>query len=278
MTEVQAPTSWKPPEGVLGVLIADARERAAALEARASSLRPDAVAAPLPPSFAAALAKGEFVAVIAELKRRSPSKGDINASLPLEERARTYVAAGAAALSVLTQPSHFGGDAADLAAVAAVVDQPLLRKDFIVSPLQIVEARALGASAVLLIARGLSPELLRSLAAVARDEGLETLIEVRDEAELERALGASADVVGVNNRNLETLAIDPVVSERLIPLVPSGVPAVYESGISDRSGVEHAASCGADAVLVGSSLSSSTDGAAAVRALAGVRRLGRGGH
>ena len=101
---------------------------------------------------------------------------------------------------------------------------------------------------------------------------------MRDEVELERALGASADVVGVNNRNLETLAIDPVVSERLIPLVPSGVPAVYESGISDRSGVEHAASCGADAVLVGSSLSSSTDGAAAVRALAGVRRLGRGGH
>ncbi len=278
MTEVQAPTRWKPPEGVLGALVADARERAAELESRASLLRHDAVTAPSRPAFAAALAAGEHVAVIAELKRRSPSKGDINASLPLEERARAYVAAGAAALSVLTQPSHFGGHAADLAAVAAVVDRPLLRKDFIVSPLQIIEARALGASAVLLIARGLSPELLRSLAAVAGDEGLETLVEVRDETELERALEAHADVIGVNNRNLETLAIDSVVSERIIPLVPAGVPAIYESGISDRSGVEHAASCGADAVLVGSSLSSSADGTAAVRALAGVSRLGRGGR
>lgn len=239
-------------------------------------MRRDAVAAPPSPSFRAALADGDFVAVIAELKRRSPSKGDINAALPLEERARSYVAAGAAALSVLTQPSHFGGDAADLALVATVVDRPLLRKDFIVAPLQIVEARALGASAVLLIARGLSPELLRSLAVVARDEGLETLIEVRDEAELERALEAGADVVGVNNRNLETLAIDAVVSERLLPLVPVGLPAIYESGVVDRSGVEHAARCGADAVLVGSSLSSSADGAAAVRAIADVRRLGRG--
>ncbi len=261
---------------MLGVLIADAEKRAGLLGSRASLLRRHAAASPAPPAFGAALASGKSVAVIAELKRRSPSRGDINAALDLETRARAYVDGGAAALSVLTQTSHFGGTAADLADVAAVVDRPLLRKDFIVSPLQIVEARGLGASAVLLIARGLSPTLLRSLAVAAGDEGLETLIEVRDEAELERALESRANVVGVNNRNLETLAIDAAVSERLIPLIPPGVPAVYESGISDRSGVDHAARCGADAVLVGSSLSAAPEGVAAVRALVGVTRLGRG--
>lgn len=277
MPEVQALSSWTPPEGVLGALVADARERAAALGSQAAALRVRAAAADPRASFRAALG-GDQVAVIAELKRRSPSRGDINPGLPLEERARAYAQAGASALSVLTQPSHFGGEAADLAAVAVAVELPLLRKDFLVAPLQIVEARALGASAVLLIARALSPDELPLLARVAAEEGMETLIEVRDESELERALDARADVIGVNNRNLETLAIDAAVSERLLPLVPAGLPAIYESGITDRGGVEHAARCGADAVLVGSSLSSSTDGAAAVRALTGVERRGRGGN
>jgi indole-3-glycerol phosphate synthase len=274
---VQALSSWIPPEGVLGALVADARERAALLEADGPSVRRRAAAAAARPSLRAALA-GDRVAVIAELKRRSPSKGDINPGLPLEERARAYALSGAVALSVLTQPSHFGGASGDLAAVAAAVRLPLLRKDFLVSPLQLVEARALGASAVLLIARALSPEELPLLARVAADEGLETLIEVRDEVELERALAAGADVVGVNNRNLETLDIDAGVSELLLPLVPAAIPAIYESGVTGRASVEHAARCGADAVLVGSSLSASADGAAAVRALTGVQRLGRGGH
>ncbi|MHB1224638.1 MAG: indole-3-glycerol phosphate synthase TrpC [Gemmatimonadaceae bacterium] len=274
---MQALSSWIPPEGVLGALVADARERAAALEAEAPSVRRRAAAAAGRPSLRAALG-GDRVAVIAELKRRSPSKGDINPGLPLEERARAYAHSGAAALSVLTQPSHFGGASGDLAAVAAAVHLPVLRKDFLVSPLQLLEARALGASAVLLIARALSPEELPLLARVAADAGLETLIEVRDESELERALAAGADVVGVNNRNLETLEIDARVSELLLPLVPASIPAVYESGIAGRAGVEHAARCGADAVLVGSSLSASADGAAALRAITGVGRLGRGGR
>lgn len=277
MPEVQALSSWTPPEGVLGALVADARQRAELLESESPSVRGGASAAPARPSFRAALA-GDHVAVIAELKRRSPSKGDINPGLPLEDRARAYALSGAAALSVLTQPSHFGGASGDLAAVAAAVGVPLLRKDFLVSPLQLTEARALGASAVLLIARALSPAELPLLARAAADEGLETLVEVRDEYELERALAAGADVVGVNNRNLETLEIDARVSERLLPMVPAAIPAVYESGVTGRAGVEHAARCGADAVLVGSSLSASADAAAAVRAIVGVERLGRGGR
>lgn len=256
--------------------MADARLRAAALADQGPALRAAAAAAPLPRSFKAALLRPD-VALIAEIKRRSPSRGDINATLSPAERAATYAATGAAALSVLTQPSHFGGSIEDLELVSRTVEIPLLRKDFIVSPIQVTEARAAGASAVLLIARALSPDELPTLAAFATDQGLETLVEVRDENEVERALAAGADVVGVNNRNLETLKIDPEVSERLIPLIPTDLPAVYESGISGRAGVEHAALCGADAVLVGSALSASGDPVAAVGALTGVARRRRAG-
>ncbi|HEY0971764.1 MAG TPA: indole-3-glycerol phosphate synthase TrpC, partial [Gemmatimonadales bacterium] len=232
-----------------------------------------ATAAPRP-EFAAALRRAD-VALVAEIKRRSPSRGDIAPGLSLVERAQGYVRSGAAALSVLTQESHFGGTPDDLGTAAAAVDVPILRKDFIVDPLQLVEARALGASVALLIARALPPAELATLAAAARDVGLQTLVEIRDEWELEAALAAGADVVGVNNRNLETLAIDPAVSERLIPLIPSDRPAVYESGVSGRDDVERAAACGADAVLVGSALSASSDGEGAARGLTGVPRRGR---
>lgn len=273
---MQASTSWTEPGGTLAALVDEARTRARALGDRAAELEAACRAAPPRPSLAAALRRPD-VALIAEIKRRSPSKGTLDASLALAPRARAYAAAGAAALSILTQASHFGGALADLDEAAGAVALPLLRKDFVVHPLQVLEARAHGASAVLLIARALAPADLDALARAARAAGLETLVEVRDEWELERAVACDASVIGVNNRNLETLAIDAAVSERLLPLVPADRPAVYESGITGRDGVEHAARCGADAVLVGSSLTVAADPAAAVGALTGVARQGRGG-
>lgn len=273
---MQALSNWTRAGGVLGELVEDARERAATLAGRSAALHEAASSAPRRPGFRAALLRPD-VAVIAEVKRRSPSRGDINASLSPPERAAQYAAAGAAALSILTQPSRFGGCMRDLEEVALAVERPLLRKDFIVSPLQVAEARIAGASAILLIARALSPAELPELAAAAVEYGLETLVEVRDERELERAISVGADLVGVNNRNLETLEIDAAVSERLIPLIPADRPAIYESGIAGRAGVEHAALCGADAVLVGSALSAAADAHAAVGALVGVPRRRRAG-
>ena len=273
---MQASSSWTTPVGVLGELVAEARLRAEALTAHSASLREGAARAPLRRPFSGAL-EGACVAVIAEIKRRSPSKGDINPGISPGQRAVTYASSGAAALSVLTQHSRFGGSVEDLQLAARAVDVPLLRKDFIVAPIQIVEARSAGASAVLLIARALSPAELPALARAAADEGLETLVEVRDEGELETAVAARASVIGVNNRNLESLAIDPAVSERLIPLIPADRPAVYESGVGARADVERAAACGADAVLVGSVLSAAADPAALAGSLTSVPRTGRGG-
>jgi len=230
--------------------------------------------APVAP-FRTAL-RHDTVQVIAELKRRSPSKGVINETLDAPTRARTYTEAGAAALSVLTEPSQFGGSLEDLQAVHAVTPLPLLRKDFIVDEIQLLEARAFGASAVLLIARGLPPEQFRILAHAALDMGLDLLLEVRDEAELDRALEVPHAVIGVNNRNLETLVMDDGVSARLLPRIPTDRIAVYESGVTDRAAVERAGALGADAVLVGSSLSASSDARAALAALLGVRRHSRG--
>jgi indole-3-glycerol phosphate synthase len=171
---------------------------------------------------------------------------------------------------------RFGGSLDDLRAVRGAVAVPLLRKDFIVHRLQLLEARSAGASAVLLIARALSPERRSALAADARDIGLDVLLEVRSERELDHALGVQHAVIGINNRNLETLAIDDVVSARLLPLVPEHRIAVYESGVNSRADIERAASLGADAVLVGSVLSAAPNGGAAAAELVGVVRRTRG--
>jgi indole-3-glycerol phosphate synthase len=179
-------------------------------------------------------------------------------------------------VSVLTEPEDFGGSLVDLEEARRAVRVPLLRKDFIVDEVQLLEARAAGASAVLLIARALEPAVLPRLASSARALSLDALVEVRDERELERALAAGSGVVGVNNRNLETLAIDPAVGDRLLPLVPDEWAALWESGVRDVEGVRRAAAAGADAVLVGSALSASADPRAAVRSLASVPRVGRG--
>lgn len=187
-----------------------------------------------------------------------------------------YAEAGAAAISVLTEPDQFGGAPDDVAAVRAAVTLPVLKKDFHVEPVQLLEACALGASAALLIVRALAPAQLLRMAKAARALELELLLEVRDEEELARALDAGAAVVGVNNRDLETLEIDASTTDRVLPHIPAHCIAVAESGVRDRGDVERCARAGADAVLVGSVLSAAADPSAAARALAGVARRSRG--
>jgi indole-3-glycerol phosphate synthase len=266
---------WVPATGPLGELTAAAVNRVQAVRSSLAELERLAEACGPVTSFREALHR-PTVQIIAEIKRQSPSKGVINASISVGERAQAYISGGAAALSVLTEPTRFGGSLDDLRGAHAMVSAPLLRKDFIVDRIQLLEARIAGASAVLLIARALAPEHFARLAAEAETLGLELLLEVRSERELESALRVNGGVIGINNRNLETLAIDDAVSERLLPLVPVDRIAVYESGITDRAGVERAGALGANAVLVGSSLSVAGDGVAAVRALAGVVRSARG--
>jgi len=215
---------------------------------------------------------GPSVAVIAEIKRRSPSKGDINPGIDAEERARVYERAGARALSVLTEWAEFGGSADDLKCVAASVGLPVLKKDFHVDESQVWEARAFGASAMLFIARALAPDRLAALVDAALEAGVEPLIEIRSEDELARALSTPARVIGVNARDLETLRIEPWVTEQLLPKIPSDRVRVAESGMSTAEDVRRAAELGAHAVLVGSALSASVDPDAALRALSGVSR------
>jgi indole-3-glycerol phosphate synthase len=260
--------------GVLGRILAETRERVHQLREREQDFHDRAVAAPAHPPFAAAL-DGEAIAVIAELKRRSPSKGAIHAALAPTSQARAYERGGAAAISVLTEPAHFGGDLSDLGEARRGSGLPLLRKDFIVHPVQIAEARAAGASAVLLIARALAPEQLPDLLAAVQAYALESLVEVRSEDELDRALALPVSVIGVNSRDLETLEVDRAVSARLLPLIPADRIAVAESGVSSAADAAELAHMGADAVLVGSVLSASADPAALIRQLAAVPRMGR---
>jgi indole-3-glycerol phosphate synthase len=254
----------------LGRLTTQARERTVALGPVGDWKRRAADAGPVP-DFRSALGAGT-VAVIAELKRRSPSKGSFNDSIDAATRARLYEAGGASALSVLTEPSEFGGSVEDLLAARGVVSCPLLRKDFHIEPVQMFEARCFGASAALLIVRALGPDQTRILADAAREAGVEPVFEVRDEAELSIATDAGASVIGVNRRNLETLVMETDVLERLLPMIPAACVAVAESGITSRADVEDAALLGADAVLVGSSLSTAPDPRATVAALCGVPR------
>ena len=227
-----------------------------------------------PPSFSGALRRVD-VAVVAEVKRRSPSLGAINAGLNAADQAAAFVKGGAAAVSILTEPLRFGGSSGDLTAARARVAVPLLRKDFLIDVVQLIEARALGASAVLLIVRALDPGSLRELVEAAAALQLEPLVEVHTEAELELAFAAGARIIGVNNRNLETLEIDPTRATRLIPYVPANLVALAESGVSDRADAVRAAEAGADAVLVGSALSRASDPVAAVSALVGISRIQR---
>lgn len=225
------------------------------------------------PSFRDAL-QGRRVGVIAEVKRSSPSRGAINPGLDLARQVRAYEAGGAAAISVLTEPTRFGGSADDLVLARKSVALPLLKKDFHVEVSQILEARVLGASAALVIARAVPPGRLKDLMTAGADVALEILVEVRDERELDLALSLNARLIGVNNRNLETLEIDAGTSLRILPLIPRGVLAIAESGVKSAADVKRFADAGADAVLVGSELSGARDPEAAARALTDVARTG----
>ena len=251
------------------------------MRARRSELEQAAARRATVSSFAAALQRHD-VAVIAEVKRRSPSKGWIKPRLSAVSQAQAYAAGGASAISVLTEPDHFGGSVDDFLAVREGVSLPLLKKDFHVDPVQLVEAKAIGASAALLIVRALSPESLAELVRAADDLALEVLLEVRDTDELNRAVEAAsnakaATMIGVNNRNLETLVIDSGRAEELIDKIPARFVAIAESGVSSRGDVERAAASHADAVLVGSAVSAASDPCGAVRDLTSVPRRPRGG-
>ena len=261
---------WHPPSGTLGALVDAAFARAATQSADVGAWKFRALGAPPAPSLRAALLR-DTVSVIAEIKRRSPSRGVIRDEITSGPRAAMYAEAGASAISVLTEPDRFGGSMEDLSEVIGAVSVPVIRKDFIVAPVQLYHARALGASAALLIARALSPRALRELPDAAAETGLEVLLEIRTEAELDRAMEIGAGIIGVNNRNLETLVVEKGTAARLIPLIPRGVAAVAESGMAVREDVAEAAAFGADAVLIGSAVSAADDASRLVGALAGVR-------
>ena len=212
--------------------------------------------------------------VIAEVKRRSPSKGALADIPDPAELARHYAAGGAAAISVLTEQRRFGGSLADLRAVRAAVDTPLLRKDFMVTEYQVLEARAAGADLVLLIVAALDDDLLRRLHERARGLGLAVLVEVHDEAEAERAVALGAELVGVNARNLKTLEVDPDAFARLAPQLPPDRVLVAESGIGGPEDVARYVDLGARAVLVGETLVRGGDPAAAVASMTGLSGLG----
>ncbi len=242
-------------------------EPMAALESRAATARrPDGAA------FAARLGRPDSVNIIAECKRRSPSRGVLAEHYAPAAQARAYERGGAAAISVLTEPAFFDGALAHLVEVRAAVSVPLLRKDFVVDEYQLLEAVMAGADAVLLIVSALTPVELSRLHTAATRQGLAVLVEVHDEAELAIALDAGATIVGVNNRNLRTLAVDTTVSERLAARFPSHVTAVSESGLSGAGDVARMRALGYRAFLVGERLMTSDDPARDLAVLMGESR------
>ena len=213
--------------------------------------------------FGAALAR-PGLQVIAEIKRRSPSRGDLNIGLDPVAQALAYEAGGAAAISVLTEPDYFSGSLEDLEAVRAAVSLPVLRKDFIVDPRQVREARAAGADALLLIVAGLETSLLASLLTECEQVGIEALVEAHNETEAQVAAEVGARILGVNNRDLTTFHTDLAVAERVGPALAGERVLVAESGVSSVSGAARMAAAGYDAILVGEALVTTPDPAALI--------------
>ena len=261
------------PGGVLGEILAAKVGEVAAARAERSHADLAAVARAQPParSLKEALRRepGEPVRVLAEIKRASPSAGPIRPDADPAEIARDYQRGGAAALSVLTDRRWFDGDLGFLARVRAAVSLPLLRKDFMIDPYQVVEARAAGADAVLLIVAALDDALLAEMQAAAAEQGLDALVEVHDARECERALAIGATLIGVNHRDLRTFAIDLGLTAALAPGLPAGTILVAESGLRVRAEVERVVAAGAHAILVGESLMRAPSPGSALRALVG---------
>jgi indole-3-glycerol phosphate synthase len=248
--------------------------RAQAAEDRRSleDLRDAALAQPPARGFAAALAGADGLAVIAEVKRASPSKGELNIGLDPAAVAKGYESGDATCLSVLTDEDWFQGSADDLRAARSATSIPVLRKDFTVAAADVCDARIMGADAVLLIVAALDDAELADFHALAVEVGLDVLVEVHDEPELERALAAGASLVGVNQRDLVTFEVDTDRAVRMAPQMPAGVVRVAESGVRGVPDATHLAEAGYHAVLVGESLVTAGDHGAAVAALRGIAR------
>lgn len=234
------------------------------VEKAAANRRPDGA------GFLRALRDGVSPRVIAECKRRSPSRGILRQDYRVAAHARAYAEAGAAAISVLTEPTFFDGALEHLAAVRAAVTIPILRKDFIVTRYQVLEAVMAGADAVLLIVGALSPAELGDLIGVARQAGAAALVEVHDGEELAVAVDAGAEIIGVNSRNLRTLAVEPELHDRLAARLPAGAVAVAESGLRETGDLQRLERAGYSAFLVGERLIVQPDPGAALLALRGV--------
>ncbi len=255
---------------VLDRIVADKREEVAAAQPRVpfAELKERLPQAPPPRPFAEAL-RGDSVRLIAEVKKASPSRGLLREQFDPLALARAYAEAGAAAVSVLTDEPHFQGSLDHLASIRAEIPEgpPLLRKDFLFDHYQLYEARVHGADAVLLIAAVLNSALLAQLIGLAQALEMDALVEVHDELELERALMASATLIGVNNRDLRTFEVDLATTERLRPLIPPEVTVVAESGILARADVERLQALGVHAVLIGEALVTAPDPARKIREL-----------
>jgi indole-3-glycerol phosphate synthase len=238
----------------LDEILSSTRAGLASLRSTRATLERDVASlAQQPPSFRAAL-RGDRVGVVAEVKRRSPSAGPIREDLEPAERAAVYAAHGAAAVSVLTDGPYFGGSMDDLRAAVRNCRVPVLRKDFILDEVQIIQARAAGAAAVLLIVRALG-DRLPAMIACATGVGIDALVEVHSERELHASLAAGALIVGVNSRDLDNFKVDTETAWKILSQVPPSVIAVAESGMATRNDVIRAADAGADAVLIGTALS-----------------------
>ena len=248
-------------------IVAAHRALAAADERPVDALLEAALASPPPRGFATALAADGRLGVIAEIKRRSPSRGDLAPDLVPAELAKAYEAGGAAALSVLTDAEFFGGSPADLAEARAACSMPVLRKDFTVDRRDVLDARIMGADAVLVIVAAVDDDELQGLLEVAARVGLDALVEVHDSDEVHRALVAGASIVGVNQRDLTSFAVDRDLALRLAGRLPEGVVRVAESGIAGPDDAQRLADGGYHAVLVGEWLVTSADPEPAVESL-----------
>jgi indole-3-glycerol phosphate synthase len=251
----------------LDAILEHHRSRAAADTRRLDQLVDQAGSCPRARGFRAALAGTDTLAVIAEVKRRSPSKGDLAADLDPVAVARAYVTGGASCLSVLTDGPHFGGSAADLTAARDAVGVPVIRKDFTVDARDVCDARLMGADAVLLIVAALDDAELADLSALAIELGLDPLVETHDEAEVERALAAGATMIGVNQRDLVTFEVDQARAVRVAASLPPDVVRIAESGVRGPADARALADAGYQAVLVGESVVTAGDRAASVAAL-----------